>query len=131
MSDFLSDDWFAELAAAGAVLPEVGGADAIVQFVVSGSPGGKVQFSVEVASGRIVSLTPGKHADASVTITWKYADAAAIFRGELDPDAAFMSGATKVEGDYPQYLQRLRCVFGPAGMATLRDGSSDTSDRSG
>ena len=131
MSDFLSDEWFADLVAAGASLPEVAGADAVVQFVVSGSPGGKVQFGVEIASGRILSVTPGKAADASATITWKHSDAVAIFRGDLDPDAAFMSGATKVEGDYPHFLQRLRSVFGPEGMATLRTGLVDTSYASG
>lgn len=118
MATFLSDEWFTALTEAAADI-DAGQVDAVVQFVVSGSPDGKVQFTATIERGRLVSLEAGKVKGATAVVTWKFDDAAAIFGGDLDPDEAFMSGQTKVEGDYLTYLTDLRPFFGREAMVAL------------
>ncbi len=105
--------WFA---GALADLPERPGVSGTARFAVSKTPHGKVQFRLVVDDGRI-ELVPGRDGDQDATVTWGYSDAVAWCRGELDPDAAFMAGRCKVEGDYTRYLFGLRPVLGSAEFA--------------
>lgn len=116
---FLSDEWFELVAAKGAELPEIAGATMVTQHVISASPDGKVQCSVEVVDGRVVAVAAGKRKDAGCTVTWTYEDALGALRG-ADLDTAFMRGQLKVEGDYRALLYDLGPVFGsPAGQQFL------------
>ena len=119
MASFLSEDWIADFAEGAALLPERPGLDGVVRFAVSKTPHGKVQFRLIVADGRVVDVLPGRDGDQDATVTWAYPDAVAQFRGELDPDEAFMAGRCKVEGDYARYLFDLRPVFGGEGWTLL------------
>ncbi|MBC8365550.1 MAG: SCP2 sterol-binding domain-containing protein [Actinobacteria bacterium] len=119
MASFLSEDWMAELAEAAALLPERPGLDGVVRFAVSKTPHGKVQFRLVVADGRVTEVITGRDGDQDATVTWAYPEAVAQFRGELDPDGAFMSGRCKVEGDYALYVFGLRPVFGSTEWAGL------------
>jgi len=107
---FLTEDWLTEAAAAFTVLPDRPGIDADVQYVVSGAPGGKVQVRATVRSGRITELAVGKHDDPDCTVTLSYADAVALFLGELGPEVAFMSGRVKIEGDHRIWLLDMRPI---------------------
>ena len=108
MSEFLTDDWLREAREALADLPEIEGADCIVQYVISGAPAGKVQAYAEIASGRVEAIESGKHADPSCTVTLTYEAATALFGGELRPEVAFMSGQAKVEGSHRAWLVDLK-----------------------
>lgn len=111
MASFLSEDWIAEFAEGAALLPRRPGLAGVVRFAISKTPHGKVQFRLVVVEGCVVEVIPGRDGDQDATVTWSYPDAVAQFRGELDPDEAFMAGRCKVEGDYAGYLFGLRPVF--------------------
>lgn len=127
MASFLSEDWIADFAEGAALLPERPGLDGVVRFAVSKTPHGKVQFRLVVADGRVVDVLPGRDGDQDATVTWSYPDAVAQFRGELDPDEAFMAGRCKVEGDYARYVFGLRPVFGSPEWSELLAGLADRS----
>ena len=61
----------------------------------------------------------GREGEAEATVTWKYADAGALFSGDLDADVAFMTGRCKVEDAYARYVFDLRPVFGSVEWAGL------------
>src|SRR5690606_17097064 len=122
----LTDEWFATVEKLGEQLPEVPGASLVMQHVVTGAPHvkGKLQAVVVVRDGRIVEARVGKTADATCTVTWSYADAAAVLSGTVSVDVAFMRGDLKVDGDYVTFLYGLRPVFtsdaGRAFVASVR-----------
>lgn len=113
MAAFLTDEWFATVTKLSEQLPEVPGASLVMQHVVTGVPNvkGKLQAVVVVRDGRIVEARIGKTADATCTVTWTYADAAAVLSGALSVDVAFMRGDLKLDGDYVTFLYGLRPVF--------------------
>ena len=119
---FLSEEWLTNLADGAAGLPEQPGVDGVVRFVVTSTPHGKVQFRLVVSDGRVAEMLVGRDGEAEATVTWKYADAVAQFRGDLDPDVAYMTGRCKVEDAYARYVFDLRTVFGgPAWAGLLAD----------
>ena len=80
---FLSEEWLTNLADGAAGLPEQPGVDGVVRFVVTSTPHGKVQFRLVVSDGRVAEVLVGRDGEAEATVTWKYADAVAQFRGDL------------------------------------------------
>ena len=102
------DDWMAAAAEALGELPEIDGADAVIDYVVSGAPDGKVTLGVTMTQGRVSELTTGKSSDPDVVISLKYDDAVALLTGELTGDVAYMNAALKVEGDHKRWLLDLR-----------------------
>jgi hypothetical protein len=111
MAAFLTDDWFAALRDEGASWPTREGVSAAMQFVVASSPSGKLQFVVRVGDGRITEIVTGKRDDVDCTLQCTYAHAAAIARGDLDREVAYMRGDLKVDGDYVAYILRLQPLF--------------------
>jgi putative sterol carrier protein len=65
--------------------------------IVTGGPDGEIRFTAVVADGAVTYL-PGLADDVDVTLTDTAANARAMASGELDPNAAFMRGRTKVAG---------------------------------
>ncbi len=104
MADYLTEEWFARYAELGASLPEKPGMNMITQYVVEKTPNGNIRWFDVVADGRIVEASLGKNKEADVTITWKYPYDVKMLSGELRPDAAYMQGRIKVEGDHPKWL---------------------------
>ncbi len=104
------EEWTAAAAAALAELPPIVGLDAVVEYTISGCPGGRVALTVTVREGTVAKLEVGRSADPDIAISVGYADAVAILSGELTSEAGYMSGAVKVEGDYPRWLLDLRPV---------------------
>jgi hypothetical protein len=122
---FLSDEWLDALSDAGAEFGMIGGAreveahadgsDALtVEQVVTGAPGGQVTYHVTV-DGDVVSVHAGRAASATVSFRQDYATAAAVARGAISAQAAFMGGRIRVTGD----LARL--VESQAAMARIED----------
>jgi putative sterol carrier protein len=111
MAAFLTDEWFAALRDESASWPQREGVSAAMQFVIASSPSGKLQFVVRVADGRITEITMGKRDDIDCTLQCSYAHAAAIARGEVDREVAYMRGDLKIDGDYVAYILRLQPLF--------------------
>ena len=104
------EEWTEAAAAAVAGRPPVAGLDAVVEYTVSGHPGGRVALTVTVSDGTVSEIALGRSPDPDVTVTLGYADAVAILSGELSSEAGYMNGAVKVEGDYRRWLLDLRPV---------------------
>lgn len=101
---FLSPEWLDHLASTAASTDELRRASAGVRLavrqVVTGAPGGDVDYVVRLDRGT-VSVDSGAGAGAGaadVEITEDYATAAAINQGKLTPAAAFAAGRLKLGG---------------------------------
>ena len=111
---FLSVDWLAELAERVIGLSVRDDFDVSVRYVITGSPHGKVQFTVAVVDSRVAEVVVGSDGHADVTATWRYQDAVGQFTGDLHPDVAYMTGRCKLTGDYARYLYGIRPLLGGA-----------------
>ncbi len=104
MAEYLAEEWMELYATCGAELPERAGIDVITQYVIEKTPNGNIRWFDVVVDGRVVEASLGKNKEADVTITWKYPYDVKMLSGELGPDAAYMQGRIKVEGDHPKWL---------------------------
>ena len=111
MAVFLSEEWLKEFAETNSNLPEQKKIDGRVKFVVTSTPLGKIQFCLKIVSGKVQELLSGATEESDVTITFRYPDAVAWFKGELDTDLAYMNGQCKFEDDYTRFMYHLRPVF--------------------
>ncbi|MDQ6797049.1 MAG: SCP2 sterol-binding domain-containing protein [Actinomycetota bacterium] len=107
MATYLSAEWLAEADDAVSKNDSLRAATTdvtlVVQQVVTGGPDGEdAIYHVAVDHGA-VSVVPGPAAQPDVTFTVDHATAAAIGRGDLSAQTAFMVGKLRVGGD----LQRL------------------------
>ena len=75
-----------------------------VQQVVTGGPDGDTAYRIEIDDGT-VRVVSGETSDATVTFVQDWETAAAIGRGELSAQGAFMSGRIRVRGDLPQLIE--------------------------
>lgn len=99
LADHLSPDWLGELqAAASGVAPQLAGSPAIVVQHEVGDPAGDVVFHVEMGPSGI-SVLPGPADRPTVTFTQDRSTAAAITRGELSAQTAYITGRLRVRGD--------------------------------
>lgn len=102
MVSYLSDEWMERageaLAGSEALAEATKGVDLVVQYDVSGAPGGTRSYALCLRDGS-VSLEPGPHPDAHVSFTLDYGTAAEIARGDRSAQAAFMRGDLKLTGD--------------------------------
>lgn len=113
MADYLSEAWLAAPVDPAAEALAATGGEAVVVRVITGAPDGEARFVAEVAGGT-VSYRQGGADDAALTLTDTYANAQAVLRGELDPNAAFMRGQTKVAGSTRVLLDLLAATKTPA-----------------
>lgn len=109
------EEWIAAANKALAGLPAVSGLDAVIEYTISGRPIGRVSLTVTLVDGVFSGIALGKSAarnseGCDIAISMNYSDAVAILSGQLTSDAGYMSGAVKVEGDYPLWLLDLRPV---------------------
>ena len=100
----LTQEWLDAERAASAKQPEVPGASARVQWVVTGGPDGDVRFTSVIEDGRIVEQQLGEDAAADFTLTAPFALFEAIHDGEVDETVAFMQGKLKFAGNMGRYL---------------------------
>ena len=109
MAKYLSEEWGDQvreaLNANESAKTAAKGVQLTMQQVVNNVPGeGEVKYWTKIDDGSFEGGR-GEAADADVTITQEYADAAAINRGELNVQAAFMQGKLKVQGNMGKLLQ--------------------------
>ena len=99
---FLTDDWLTGLEST--VNAHDGFKDAVasvslkLQFKVTDVDGGDVDYSIVIGDGS-AAINGGTIDDADATITNNYETAAAISKGELNTQMAFMTGKLKVSGN--------------------------------
>jgi putative sterol carrier protein len=109
---YLSSDWLADpVDPAAEALAALGGSLRIAR-VVTKAPDGEARFAAVVADGTV--RYEAAIDDPDVVLTDTYANALAILRGELDPNAAFVRGQTKVAGETGPLLELLAATKDPA-----------------
>lgn len=79
------------------------GLELAIGRIVLKAPDGEARFTAHVGGGA-VRYEAGVDDSVDVTFTDTYENAKALLRGELDPNAAFMRGQTKVTGPTSRLL---------------------------
>ena len=110
MSDTFTPEWFDRVAPVLAALPPAGDIDAVVQYVISSTPDGKVTFHVVIEGGVVTDVASGKASDPTAIISAGYEAALDVLEGRKTADAGFMDASLKVEGDHKTWLLDLRDV---------------------
>lgn len=113
MPKWLTQEWHDETRAMAAGQPERPGASARMQYVVTGGPDGDIRYYWVLEDGKLVTSALGELDDAEVTLTQSYADAMAVQKGELDPNAAFMQGKIRVTGNMGKLMTLLPITGSP------------------
>lgn len=97
MAEFLSEDWCAELERrTGRAVPVL--RDAVIGLQVTGAPRGRGRVTLVIEDGRLVSCEPRRAESPEIEMKAAFVDLAAMVRGELDPNVAFMTGDLKADG---------------------------------
>jgi predicted lipid carrier protein YhbT len=107
--EYLTPEWVAALAAAGAEATAPDGVRLVLQQVVSEPEGAEVAYAIRVGDGAI-RVEAGRVPDADVTFTQDRATATAIARGERSAQAAFLAGDLQVGGDLSLVLDAARAL---------------------
>lgn len=104
MARYLSPEWLGELHEAASTSERLKASTReialVVEHVVRDAPEGEVRFQLVIDHGAI-AVRGGSEAEAEATVTFteSYETAAALTRGELSVQAAFMKGDIKVGGN--------------------------------
>jgi putative sterol carrier protein len=110
---YLSQAWLDEARALAQDQPERPGTSATMQFVVTGGLEGDVKYYWVLQDGLLAEASLGELPDAEVTMTTGYQDSVAIQKGELDANAAFMQGKTKVTGNMGKLMSLMPLTMSP------------------
>jgi putative sterol carrier protein len=109
---FLSEDYLTEMEnLSSANQPPIPHVNVRVQFQVTDTPEGQVEYYLRVEKGIIVKAGRGRLADSDLVITTTYRDLVDFQAGELHAATAFVSGQFAVTGDKAKLLD-LMIVFG-------------------
>ena len=107
MAQFLSDDYMTE---AGAALnghdgfkSAIANVELRLQFAVTDGPDGEFSYYLNINDGA-ADVALGELDGADVTVTNSYETAAAISKGELNTQMAFMTGKLKVAGNMAKLM---------------------------
>ena len=104
---FLSEDWInavnEALAADEDYKSSTATTEITLQFEVSDGPDGDVQYSVAMANGA-TTFALGSAEESDATIRNGYETASAVSKGDLNTQAAFISGKLKVEGNLAKIM---------------------------
>ena len=113
MAKYLAEEWFDETRAIGADQPDRPGASVRMNWVVTGSPRGEIDYHTVIEDGRVVDSRLGLLTDAEVTLTATWGDSVRIAEGELDINAAFMQGKVKASGNMAKLMSLLPLTATP------------------
>lgn len=107
MSKFLSQEWASDVTAAlnthDGFRNAIGSADLTIQFNVSDTPEGEVDYYLRAGGGN-AEMGIGALDAADVTVKQSYDTAAAVSKGELNTQTAFMTGKLKVSGNLAKLM---------------------------
>jgi putative sterol carrier protein len=114
VAKFLTDEWAAEVDKTlnhhQGFKNAIGTADLGIAFNVSGGPDGDVAYYLKTAGGD-VDLALGALDGADVTINTNYETAAAISKGDLNVQTAFMTGKLKVAGNLAKLMMHQAAIM--------------------
>jgi putative sterol carrier protein len=99
MAQYLSQEWHDTAKELAQTFPEKPGATAKMGVKVTGGPEGDIHYFQVVENGKVLEQAVGELADADFTMVSTWEDSVRIQKGELDANAAFMSGKMKVTGN--------------------------------
>ena len=113
MSKFLSEEWASDVSAAlnshDGFKNAMGAADLGIQFTTEDAPDGDIDYYLK-SSGGTSNLALGSIDDPDVTVTQSYDTAAAISKGELNTQTAFMTGKLKVSGNLAKLMMHQNAI---------------------
>lgn len=113
MSKFLSEEWAQEATNAlnshEGFKNAIGAADLGIQFSTTDTPDGEVDYYLSTSGGN-ATLALGTLEGADVTVKQNYDTAAAIAKGELNTQTAFMTGKLKVSGNLAKLMMHQNAV---------------------
>ncbi len=107
MVKYLSPEWMALFKELAAEFPEIPGATARMQYVITGGPDGEVRYYHVIDNGHTVEHALGDDLETEVTLTSSYDDKMTVDKGALDATAAFMQGRVKVTGNIAKVMALL------------------------
>ena len=107
MAQFLSEDHMVlgtdALNADSGFQSAMANVDLGLQFVVTGGPDGNVDYYLQVGDGS-ADLALGELDGADASVTSDYETSAAISKGEMNVQMAFMTGKIKVGGNMAKIM---------------------------
>lgn len=110
---FLSPDWATTVQDALNSDPgfrgAIGNADLGLQFHVTDTPDGDVAYYLKSTGGE-TELSLGEVENADVTLGQTYDTAAAIAKGDMNAQAAFMTGKLKVSGNLAKLMMHQSAI---------------------
>lgn len=113
MSKFLSEEWASEATDAlnshEGFKNAIGAAELGIQFNTSDAPDGEVDYYLSTSGGN-ATLALGTLEGADVTVKQGYDTAAAIAKGELNTQTAFMTGKLKVSGNLAKLMMHQSAI---------------------
>lgn len=113
MSKFLSEEWAQEATNAlnshEGFKNAIGAADLGIQFSTTDAPDGEVDYYLSTSGGN-ATLALGTLEGADVTVKQNYDTAAAIAKGDLNTQTAFMTGKLKVSGNLAKLMMHQNAV---------------------
>ena len=111
MTKFLTDEWFDQAQALGAVLPEQPGKSLVLQHVLTAGPvGAPDAFHQVYDDGRLVTFAPGRHPNPEVTLTESYETALKVNLGQVNPRNAMLTGKIRPGGDVLKLMSMLPLI---------------------
>ena len=113
MSKFLSEQWATDVTAAlnshEGFKNAIGAADLAIQFETEDGPDGDVNYYLSSGAG-VSTLALGEVENADVTVKQSYETAAAISKGEMNTQTAFMTGKLKVSGNLAKLMMHQSAI---------------------
>ena len=98
MAELLTQEWVEQVVERGASLPEVPGASATVQYVVTGAPDGEVGHHQSIVDGQVQAAGLGDLEGADLVLTVPFDRLLAAARGETLAPVELMRGRAKQVG---------------------------------
>jgi len=113
VSKFLTEEWVRDVTAAlnnhDGFKNAIGAADLGIQFVTEDGPDGEVNYYLSAGGGHS-KVALGELENADVTVKQSYDTAAAISKGELNTQTAFMTGKLKVSGNLAKLMMHQSAI---------------------
>ena len=125
MSKFLTSQWMSDLTEAlnahEGFTQAIASTDLVLQFEVTDAPDGTESvYHITVGEGA-ASVTPGASESPDATIANDYETAAAISKGEMQTQMAFMTGKLKVSGNMAKLMMNQAMLGAFADAASAMD----------
>lgn len=113
--DYLSDEWVGaadDLLRSVVLDPPLDGPPISIETIVTEAPAGPTGYVVELRGSGATARRRGPDEATTLRLTQRYATAAAVARGDLSAQAAFLSGEIGLGGDVGVLISHAGLVAG-------------------